>query len=85
MKNRKGGKKEVLHLNEKEKLSHHGGEGGSGAELIDPLSVCRKSNGDWRGNDKRGLERDRDKGGEEWNDSTDTPVNKTRSGCNERL
>lgn len=70
MKNRKGGKERVLHLNEKEKLSHHGGEerGGLGrrteAELIDPISVCRKSNGDWRGNDKRGLERDRDKGGE---------------------
>lgn len=48
----------------------------SRAELIDPLSVCRNSNGNWRGNDKRGLKRDRDMGGEESNDSTDTPVNK---------
>lgn len=46
----------------------------SRAELIDPLSVCRNSNGNWRGNDKRGLKRDRDMGGEEWSDST--PVNK---------
>lgn len=37
----------------------------SRAELIDPLSVCRNSNGNWRGNDKRGLKRDRDMGGEE--------------------
>lgn len=44
--------------------------------MIDPLSVCSNSNGSWRGNDKGGLKRDRDTGGEEWNDSTDTPVNK---------
>lgn len=46
------------------------------AELIDPLAVWRNSNGNRRANDKRGLKRDRDMGGEEWNDSTDTPVNK---------
>lgn len=37
----------------------------SRAELIDPLSVCRNSNGNWGGNDKRGLKRDRDMRAEE--------------------
>lgn len=68
----------MLHPNGTQKQSHHGGEekqglgGRTEAELIDPISVCRKSNGDWGGADGGGLERDREEGGEEWGDCTDT-------------
>lgn len=47
--------------------------------------MCRKSKEGWRGNDKRGLESDRDSGGAEWDDCTDTCANKTERGYNRKL
>lgn len=47
----------------------------------------QESTDDWRGNDKRGLERDRERQGRRGaeDDCMDTSVNKPESGYNERL